>query len=166
MRFVPFNLDQTHVAEGEGPVWDEPDRYPGLLAGEVGIVVRDRMPEQFLAVHEALFRARHDEARDTREKAVLADVLTSAGVDAEAVLGEIADGWPLETFRKEHESAVADYQVFGVPTFIANDRAVFVRLMTRPDGDGDLAIATIDRVLNLMKDAPEINEFKYTSISR
>jgi hypothetical protein len=164
VRFLPFNLDQTHVAEGDAPVWDEPDRYPGLLAGEVGIVVRDRLPERFLAVHEALFRARHDEALDTRDKKVLADVLTSVDVDAGAVLGEIADGWPLETFRKEHESAVADYRVFGVPTFIVGDRAVFVRLMNRPAGDGAVGTATIDRVLTLMGSAPEINEFKYTSI--
>ncbi len=165
VRFVPFSLDQTHVAEGDGPVWDSPDRYPGLLANEVGLVVRDHFPERFLAVHDALFRARHDDARDTRDEAVLVDVLGSVDVDAAAVFAEIDDGWPLEAFRKEHESAVADLKVFGVPTFILADRAVFVRLMTRPAGDAGLAVATIDRVVHLMQAAPEINEFKHTSIS-
>lgn len=166
VRFVPFSLDQAHVAEGETPVWEEPDRYPGLLAGEVGIVVRDRHPEQFLAAHEALFRARHDEARDTRDRAVLADALSSAGVDPAAVFAEVDDGWPLEAYRKEHEAAVADLSVFGVPTFIVGDRAVFVRLLTRPAGDGNVAVATVERVLGLITDAPELNEFKYTAIPR
>ena len=65
------------------------------------------------------------------------DVLTDAGVDADAVLAEIATGAPLETVRKEHEAAVASDEVWGVPTFIAGDKAAFVRLMSTADGDAD-----------------------------
>ena len=54
--------------------------------------------------------------------------------------------------------------VFGVPTFIVGDRAVFVRLMTRPQGDLEWA-GTVDRVIGLIADHPEVNEFKYTRIS-
>ena len=46
------------------------------------------------------------------------------------------------------------------------DQAVFVRLMTRPQGDGALARSTVEAVLQLMADRPEINEFKHTSIPR
>ncbi|MGH9077083.1 MAG: DsbA family protein [Acidimicrobiales bacterium] len=166
VQFVPFNLDQTHVAEGDAAVWDVPEQYPGLLAGEVGIVVRDHLPERFLAVHGALFRARHDDGSDLRDREVLARVLDSAGADAGAVLDEVDKGWPLQVYRKAHEAAVDGHQVFGVPTFIAGDRAVFVRLMTRPAGDGALAVATIDRILGLISSAPEINELKHTSIAR
>ena len=56
--------------------------------------------------------------------------------------------------------------MFGVPTFIVGDDAVFVRLMTRPEGDSVLARATIDRVLDLIGDHPEVNEFKHTRLSR
>jgi 2-hydroxychromene-2-carboxylate isomerase len=164
--FVPFSLNQMHVADGDPPVWDEPERYPGLLAVEAGIVVRDREPDKFHRAHLALFAARHERDLDLREREVIGRVLDEAGVDGGAVLGELEEGWPLEAFRKEHEAAEAEYKVWGVPTFISDGRAVFVRLMTRPVGDGALARRTIDKVLDLIDTAPELNEFKYTSIPR
>ena len=169
VQFVPFSLDQTHVAEDEPAVWEHPDRYPGLLATEAGIIVRDRQPEKFLAVHQALFSARHDESLDLRDRAVLGDtlagVLAGAGVDAAAVLAEIDDGWPYESFRKEHEAA-AQLEVFGVPTFMTNDHAVFVRLLDRPLGDADLAVRTIDRIVDLIDEWPMLNELKHTTVPR
>ncbi|HLI01899.1 MAG TPA: hypothetical protein VKV06_14020, partial [Acidimicrobiales bacterium] len=101
VTFLAFSLDQPHVEEGEPSVFDRPDEFPGMLGNLAGIVVRDRQPESFLAVHDALFRARHEGARDTRDTKVLVDVLTETGVDAGSVFAEIEDGWPLETFRKE-----------------------------------------------------------------
>jgi predicted DsbA family dithiol-disulfide isomerase len=166
VTFVPFSLNQAHVEEGGLDVWDDPSKADALLAMQVGIVVRDRFPEQFLDVHAALFRARHDEGRDIREEEVLRTIVSEQGVDADAVFTEIADGWPLETFRKEHEAAASEHSVWGVPTFIAGDGAVFVRLMTRPQGDAALASKTIERVVDLVTGFPELNEFKHTSISR
>jgi 2-hydroxychromene-2-carboxylate isomerase len=133
---------------------------------QVGIVAREKLPERFLDIHAALFRARHDEGRDIREADVLKEILTEQGADAEAVFAEIADGWPLEQFRKEHEAAAGDHKVWGVPTFIKDDQSVFVRLMTRPQGDGALATKTIERVIDLVGGFPELNEFKHTSIPR
>jgi formate-dependent phosphoribosylglycinamide formyltransferase (GAR transformylase) len=66
----------------------------------------------------------------------------------------------------EHTDAAERLGVFGVPTFISEDRAVFVRLMNRPADDVALAVSTIDRVLDLVDGWPELNEFKYTTISR
>jgi DSBA-like thioredoxin domain-containing protein len=166
VKFLAFSLDQTHVAEGHPPVWDEPDRYPGLLANEAGIVVRDRQPEKFFDAHWALFAARHDRALDLRERDTIGRVLDEAGVDGAGVLAEIDAGWPLDVFRKEHEDGVDNADVFGVPTFILEGRAVFVRLMNRPEGDAKLATTTIDRIVDLMRDWPELNEFKYTRINR
>ena len=166
VKFLAFSLDQAHVAEGHPPVWDEPDRYPGLLANEVGIVVRDRQPEKFFDAHWALFAARHDRALDLRERDTIGRVLDEAGVDGAGVLAEIDAGWPLDVFRKEHEDGVDNTDVFGVPTFILEGRAVFVRLMNRPEGDAKLATTTIHRIVDLMQDWPELNEFKYTRINR
>ncbi len=166
VKFVPFSLDQTHVDDGAAPVWDEPDRFPGLLANEVGIVVRDQHPKSFLGAHVALFAARHDLSRDTRDRAVLADVLTGVGVDPDAVFEAIDDGWPLETFHKEHEAAVAEHQVFGVPTFIVGEQAAFVRVLTRPAGDAALATSTIERIVDLTGGWSDLNELKHTSIPR
>ena len=63
VTFVPFFLNQTHVPEGGTPAWDDPAQQPDLLALAAGVVVRDRFPEHFLAVHRSLFAARHDEWR-------------------------------------------------------------------------------------------------------
>jgi protein-disulfide isomerase-like protein with CxxC motif len=166
VTWVPFSLNQVHVAEGDPDVWDDPSKADALLAMQVGIVARDRFPDQFLAVHLALFTARHEEGRDIREESILREILSENAVDADAVFKEIGEGWPLETFRQEHEAASADHRVWGVPTFIQNDQSVFVRLMTRPAGDGAVATRTIDRVVDLLGGFPELNEFKHTSIPR
>jgi hypothetical protein len=166
VRFVPFSLNQVHVEEGGLDVWDDPTKASALLAMQVGLVARDRHPERFLDVHDALFRARHDEGRDIRDESVLRQLVAAQGLDADAVFAEIEDGWPLETFRKEHEEAARDHDVWGVPTFIVGESAVFVRLMNRPRGDGELGRRTIQRVVDLLTGWPELNEFKHTSISR
>ena len=70
------------------------------------------------------------------------------------------------SFRKEHERSVAENKVFGVPTFIAGDQAVFVRFTNRPKGDAALATSTVERVVDLVDGWPELNEFKHTSIAR
>ena len=166
VTFIPFSLGQAHVEEGGIDVWDDPDKASTLLAPAAAVVVRDSRPEQFLALHRALFAARHDEGRDIREREVVADVLTEAGVDVAAVLAEVDAGGPIDTLRKEHEAAVRDYRVFGVPTFIVDGKAAFVRLMNRPNGDTDLARTTIGRTLTLLTDWPELNEFKWTTVPR
>ena len=166
VRFVPFSLDQVDVERGQPDVWDDPRRAPALLATLVAIAVRDTFAEAFLPIHRALFAARHDQGRDLREEAVLRDVLTAAGLPAGAVLSEVADGWPLEAFRKEHEESVAEHAVFGVPTFVTATQAVFVRLMHRPHGDAEMATSTVERLLDLVDGWPELNELKHTSIRR
>ncbi len=166
VTFTPFSLVQNHVEEGGVPVWENPEGAKGLLALQAGVVVRDRFPERFGAAHVALFAARHELGGDLSDPDVVRRSLEGAGVDADRVFAEIADGWPLKAVRVAHEASVAEHEVFGVPTFITGDRAVFVRLMSRPEGDGDLARSTIDRVLSLVVDHPELNEFKHTSVPR
>ena len=166
VRFVPFSLGQVHVAEGEPDVWVRPESDSGLLALQVGVVVRDRHPDRFLDVHEALFALRHDGGRHLEDEAELRAVLREQGVDADSVFEEIATGRPLAIVRDEHTAAADDNDVWGVPTFIQGDRAVFVRLMERPRGDQALATRTIERVVGLLGDFPELNEFKHTSLKR
>lgn len=166
VEFVPFSLSQVHVEEGDPPVWDIPEKARDLMAMEASIVVMERQPECFGSAHLALFAARHDQGRDLRDEAVVRAVLQEAGADADGVFEAIADGWPRQAFRKAHEAAVADHKVFGVPTFVVGDAAVFVRVMSRPQGDPDTARATIEHVVSLVTGHPELNEFKHTSISR
>ncbi len=166
VTFAPFSLSQVHVAEGEPSVWDNPEKAPELLALNAGVVVRDRYPDKFWDGHEALFAARHDHSGDIREASVVREALSSARIDADAVFAELDQPWSSDEVRKTHEWEVATYQMFGVPTFIVDDQAVFVRLMHRPKGDAELAKKTIEQVVRLVAESPELNEFKHTSIRR
>lgn len=163
VTFAPFSLGQSQHADETR--WRDPDEDTGLLALQVGTVVRDKYPDRFRRVHLAIFAARHDHGLAIRERPVLEDVLTAHGLDAAEIFALVASGAALDTVRAEHDFAVETHQVWGVPTFIIEDRAVFVRLMHRPDGDAALATATIERVIGLL-DWPELNEFKHTTVPR
>jgi hypothetical protein len=166
VRFVPFSLGQVHVQEGEPDIWVRPQDDRGLLALQAGVVVRDKFPERFLDVHEALFALRHDEGRHLEDPDEVRRVLDAKGVDADAVFAEIESGAALDQVRIEHTATAEELDAWGVPTFMQGDRAVFVRLMERPQGDGEVAQRTIDRVLDLLGDFPQLNEFKHTSLKR
>jgi predicted DsbA family dithiol-disulfide isomerase len=130
------------------------------------VVVRDRFPTQFLRVHRELFDARHVHGRKIADPAVVTDVLTSAGVDADLVLSEIDGGGPLDVVRKEHEAAATDFEVWGVPTLIAGEGASFVRVMDDAGGDAARSRSTVERLVALLVGWPELNEFKHTSLKR
>lgn len=166
VTFLPFSLSQVHVPEGGTPVWDDPAKAKDLLALAAGAVVRDRYPERFLDAHVALFAARHDGGLDLRLPDVVARVLDMAGVPGDTVVDEAGSGDVVKELRRAHEEAVAKWEVFGVPTFVMDDRAVFVRLMSRPHGDAALARRTIEGVLDLFDAQPDLNEFKHTTLAR
>jgi protein-disulfide isomerase-like protein with CxxC motif len=166
VTFLPFSLSQVHVAEGGTAVWDDPAKAADLMALAAGVVVRDQYPDQFGEVHNALFAARHDESLDLRVPDVLAGVLDRAGVPGEKILAEVESGAPAQEIGRSHTHAVGAWSVFGVPTFVVGDRAVFVRLMSRPRGDAALARRTIEGVIRLIEEQPDLNEFKYTTLSR
>ena len=161
VTFAPFSLDQVHVEEGQPPVWERsPDVWgTGVNALLWGIAVRDHFTDQFVDWHLAAFAARHEQGLKIAKDEVLRDVAMSVGLDTDAVAAEVASGRPLETLALEHTEAVKRHSVFGVPTFIVGERAVFVRLMDRANPD------EIDRVLDLLE-WTELNEFKHISIPR
>ena len=166
VTFLPFTLSQGHVPEGGTPVWDDPGKFKDLVALAAGVVVRDDYPAQFGAVHDALFAARHDQGLDIREPKVVASILDTAGVDGAKVIAEVEGGGPIDVIRRAHQQAVKEWSVFGVPTFVVGGRAVFVRLMSRPEGDAALARRTIEGIVTLMDEQPDLNEFKYTTLAR
>jgi hypothetical protein len=166
VTFVPFSLGQVHVAEGETDIWERPQDDTGLLALQVGVVLRDQHPDKFLAVHRGLFDLRHVHSGQLNDEAALRSVLDDNGVDADAVFAALADGSVLEQIRKEHEAVAASHDVWGVPTFVVGDEATFVRLMHASDHDGELARTTVERIVDLVGGWPDLNEFKHTSIPR
>jgi hypothetical protein len=161
VRFLPFSLDQVHVADGEPAVWTRPihERGTGVLALEWGIAVRDMFATRFLDWHAAAFAARHDEGRRIADVEVLRDVAKAVELDPDAIADEVATGRPLATLATEHEASVREWSMFGVPTFVDGASAVFVRLMDRGRPDD------VERVLDLLA-VTGLNEFKRTTIPR
>ena len=166
VQFLPFSLSQNKVEEGEVSVWDEPAKDSGILAMQLGVAIRDTQPDAFLDAHLALFSVSHDLGKDTRDEAVLREVLAGAGADVDAAFAEVATGVPLKTIRDEHERGVADHSVWGVPTFIKDDQAGFVRVMDRPRDGAQDPVKVVERLVGLLAGWPELNEFKHTSLSR
>src|SRR3954453_13036315 len=137
IRFLAFSLDQAHVEEGEPPVWerDPGDWGTGTLALMYGIAVRDRFPDYFFDAHVALFAQRHDHGLKLGHEDVLQEAIENVGLDAAAVKDEVWSGRPLAAIAAEHTHLVDTHAVFGVPTFVTDDDAVFVRYMERGRAD-------------------------------
>ena len=148
--FTPFSLDQIHVEEGEPAMWErDPSEWgSGVLSLLYGLAVRDAFPDQFFDAHLALFAARHDHGLKLKDEAVLRD----------AVADEVHSGRPLKTLAAEHTEAVDRWSVFGVPTYIEGEEAVFVRFMERGRVDD------LERMLELLE-FTRLNEFKRTRIA-
>jgi len=164
--FAPFSLDQPHVEPGDLDVWDDPARTPSQTAVLAGLAVRDTQPEHFLAVHLALFTARPEHQLDVKDGQAVARAVDSAGGDGQAALAEVATGRPTATLAREHQRLVKEHQVFGVPTFVVGEHAVFVRLLERPGGDAAIATATIERIIDTITGWSGLNELKHTRIPR
>lgn len=165
VTFLPFSLGQSHVEEGQPSVWERPEQDSGIVALQAAIAVRDGQPHRFVEAHHALFEHRHGSAGSLRDRDVLTEVLEEVGVDSVAMWAEVDTGRPLATIEKEHTSFAQSHDVWGVPTFVVRDAAVFVRLLDPALGDGATAIATVERVLDQI-DWPILNEFKHTSVPR
>jgi predicted DsbA family dithiol-disulfide isomerase len=160
-HFTPFSLDQAHAEEGETPVWerDPSDWGTGTLALQYGLAVRDAFPDQFFDAHLALFAARHDQGLKLGHEDVVRDAVAAAGLDPDAVAEEVASGRPLKTLATEHSEAVDRWEVWGVPTYIEGEEAVFVRFMERGRVDD------LERAIDMLQWS-RLNEFKRTRIAR
>jgi len=162
VRFWPFSLDQVHVEEGEIPVWErglDEKGVGGVRALLWGIAVRDAFADKFGDFHLAAFRARHDDGKKIAEEDVMREVAAGVGLDPDAVAEEVASGRPLKALEAEHTEAVDRYAVFGVPTVIEGEEAVFVRMMERGN------VADFAHALDLVP-STRLNEFKRTKIPR
>lgn len=158
VRFRPFSLSQVHTHDGDPDVFDNPDKS-GVLALHWGIVIRDHQPEHFADAHVALFAARHDHGQDIKDEAVIREALGRTGVDIDRIASVIESGEPAATLAAEHTESVDKWQVFGVPTFIRNDVATFIRFMNRG------AVDDLDKAVELLE-WHEMNEFKRTRLPR
>jgi protein-disulfide isomerase-like protein with CxxC motif len=163
--FRAFSLSQAHLDEGAPPVWAAEPPPSGVLALQWGLAIRDELPDGFHAAHLALFAARHDHGRSLNDPEVLRDAVAAAGLDPDEVEKLVMGGRPAGALAADHTWAVDQHRGFGVPTFVTPQRAVFVRLMQRP-ASPQAARDTLERLISMVDDWPDLNEFKTTRIPR
>ena len=109
-----------------------------LMRGAVGLQLH--MPQRFDDYVTAMFKAIWVEGRNMGDPAVVADALTQAGLDAQAVLALTADPAVKDALKGNTEEAVRR-GAFGAPTmfvgdamFFGQDRLDFVREALAADG--------------------------------
>ena len=163
VTFVPWTMSQGYVAPESPDSWDDPAFDADHLSMYVSISVRDRQPELFLAAHEALFRARHEQAIRLVTFEQIEGVLQPLGVDMERVRVDVASRRPHEVMAQSF-AAFDKYEAFGVPTFVVHGDATFVRYMTVPSSDAQASVKVIESILALIALEPELNEFKHTRV--
>ena len=162
VTFRPFSLQENHNGADDTHVWDsslDAEMGSGVRALLWSIAVREKFPESFPAFHVALFAARHDRALDVSDENVLRDVAAGIGLDHAAVSSVVSTGMPQDVLRDEHTALVAAFDVFGVPTFIADGEAVFVRIMDRHN------VTDIQKTIEMLA-WTNLNEFKRTKVER
>jgi hypothetical protein len=163
VTFLPFCLGQAHVEYGEQDIWETPERDSGLLALQLAISLRDQQPDSLLNYHQAMFNYRHVSGGNLNDRAKITSIIESAGGNAIQAFADVESGRTLGVVREEHTKYVNSHEVWGTPTFVVEDKAVFVRLLDHAHGDGAIARRTIDRILDDIE-WPILNEFKHTSI--
>jgi hypothetical protein len=165
VNFAPWSLSQGSRADGAPDVWNDPAYDADLISLAAAVSVRDEQSEYFLDAHEALFRARHDRAIRLTTLEEISNVLAPLGVDMAKVAVDIASRRPHEVIAASHKE-FERFDAFGVPTFVLNDDATFVRYMSEPSDDPAASLELITTLLAMMADRPDLNEFKHTQLPR
>ena len=164
VNFVPWSLSQGSA--GNGPdVWNDPAYDGDLLALAAAVSVRDDQSEYFLDAHEALFRARHERAFRLVTLDEISNVLAPLGVDMAKVAVDVASRRPHDVIAASHKE-FERFEAFGVPTFVVNEGATFVRYMSEPGDDPAQSVELIGALLTLITSRPDLNEFKHTQVPR
>ena len=135
VTFLPFSLDQVHVEEGEPPVWDrDPAEWgTGVTCAALGHRRARRVPRQVprLAPRRVL-RPPRPRRQDRQGRGPAPRSPTSVGLDPRRDRGR---GRIRPAARRRSRRATPTRSrttpIFGVPTFVVGDQAVFVRLMDR-----------------------------------
>lgn len=130
----PFNLfpakgrhmrrDMERIAEARGLplVWPEVFPANGLLAARLAVV--GERHGFVAAFSRAVFAAEFEEGRDISDRALLAGILTSLGLDAEAMLEEAGSPEIKAALVARTEEATAR-GIFGAPSLFTPDGELF-----------------------------------------
>jgi predicted DsbA family dithiol-disulfide isomerase len=158
IRWRYFSLIQVNSKVEGFTVWDASDSEArGRLAFKAAEAARRQ--NAFEDFHMALLRARHEQRADIDEIAVVEQIAEDSGLDLDRFRKDIADPEIVSALERDHRAAVADYGVFGTPTFIfEGGAAAYVRLSEPPEASDSVAI--FDRVIAIGAEEPRILEIK------
>ena len=165
VRFVPWTLSQGYRDEGAPDVWADPERDADLLSLAVGVSIHDQQPNAFLAAHGALFRARHERGIRLVAFDEIEHALDGVDVDVDAIRIDVESRRPHEVIASSYRE-FERYEAFGVPTFVVDGDATFVRYMTGPTDNPMDSVKIIDSLVTLMESEGDLNEFKHTRLPR
>jgi len=163
VTFMPWSLSQGSRPEGAPDVWNDPAYDGDLLSLAVGVSLRDQQPDVFLNAHEALFRARHGGRKRLVTLDEIGEVLVPLGIDTSMVADDVASRRPHDVIAASHKE-FDRFEAFGVPTFVVNDQATFVRYMDEPSEDAQASVELITTLVNMVASRPALNEFKHTQL--
>ena len=85
------------------------------------------------------------------------------GVDMTKVANDVASRRPHDVIAASHKE-FDRYEAFGVPTFVVNEQATFVRYMDEPTEDAQASVDLVTTLVTMMASQPAINEFKHTQL--
>ena len=163
VTFAPWSLTQGHGDDGDLDVWNDPSREDDIAALTASVSVRDLQPDRFLDAHMALFAARHERGVRLNTLEEVVGVLREVGVDVDSVLADLSSRRPHEVLAASHHR-FEKYEAFGVPTFVVDDDAVFVRYMHGPTADAQASIDLVRSIVDMIANQPDLNEFKHTRL--
>jgi predicted DsbA family dithiol-disulfide isomerase len=157
VRWRYFSLIQVNSKDEGWTIWDALDSEArGRLAFKAAEAARRQ--GAFDDFHMALLRARHEQRADIDDVAVVERVAEDSGLDLDRFRMDIADPQIVSALERDHRAAVAEYGVFGTPTFVFDAGAAYVRLSEPPEASDSVAI--FDRVVSIAAEEPRILEIK------
>ena len=158
IRWRYFSLIQVNSKDDGWTIWDALDSEArGRLAFKAAEAARRQ--GAFDDFHMALLRARHEKRVDIDDVAVVERVAEDSGLDLDRFRMDIADPQIVSALERDHRAAVAEYGVFGTPTFVFDAGATaYVRLSEPPEASDSVAI--FDRVISIAAEEPRILEIK------
>jgi predicted DsbA family dithiol-disulfide isomerase len=159
IRWRYFSLTQVNSKDDGWTIWDAAPAEParGRLAFSAAEAARRQ--GGFDRFHMPLLRARHVDRLDIDDMAVVERVAEESGLDLDLFRRDIADHTILTALERDHREAVAEYGVFGTPTFqFSSGETAYVRLAEAPPAADSPGL--FDRLVSIAEGEPRVLEIK------
>lgn len=166
LEWKTFSLENINLPEDASAdeLWATATERRGLIPAAAAKWIQTQAPDSLGTYVNAMFNARHVDKEKIGQPPVTAKVLSSVGLDGDAIVAELTSEskW-LEAARADHEEA-NELGIFGVPTFVFPDAPpAFTRLLEVTEGER--AVEIFERVRVAASD-PTIHEIKRPSYMR